>query len=81
MNTSPFADIGSPLLFGQPLEHFECVWCAQPATNSVCMMLRDKATAEKPSIILSYFICARCGAEYWEEAGKKVFDSLRESLS
>lgn len=78
--SSPYADVRSGLLFGQQFKEFTCAHCGEPPTSTVAMALRVEADNAKPSILLAYFLCARCGALYWDEAGKKVMASLKESF-
>lgn len=78
--SSPYTDLKSDLLFGQDIRGFSCVQCKGPPSTFIVMQLKDDAEDDKASIIVAYALCSRCGAQYWEEAGAKVFASLKESL-
>lgn len=80
MTPSPYTDLKSDLLFGQDIKGFSCIQCKGAPSTFIAMSLKDDATDEKSSIIVAYALCSRCGAQYWEEAGAKVFTTLRESL-
>lgn len=80
MTPSPYTDLKSNLLLGQDVKGFACIQCKGPPSTFVAMALRGDATDAKPAILVAYALCSRCGAQYWEEAGAKVFAFLRESL-
>lgn len=77
---SPYTDLKCSMLLGHDIQGFACVQCKGPPNTFVVMRLKDDVGDEKSSMLLAYALCARCGSLYWEQAGKKVFASLRESL-
>ena len=78
MSESRFTELTSDLLLGQPLKEFACLYCGEAAQAFVAMALR--ADTEKPSIVLAYGLCNRCGSLYWNEAGEKFFKELKADL-
>lgn len=77
---NPFTRIDSPMLLGRPLQGFACIQCGEAPTNFLvaAMAVEDHG---KPSIVLSYALCGRCGGLFYEEAGERFARTMRVTFS
>ena len=72
----PFVKIDTGMLLGKTIDTFSCIQCGEAPQTFLAAAMGDPEN--KPNIMWAYALCGRCSSMYWEEAGEKFMQAVRD---